>query len=415
MAARGAIVLATAALVAPAAARADADLFSADTLHGVIDLRLGGADGEPSFTTGGFGKLELGGGRGGDFNGKLLVQEAAVEWTPRFGWEWSAVVDGGHQPGQENGVDLYQAYLQYKPVPRSATRYKVRIGYFYPPVSLENEGRVWDVTNTITPSAIDSWIGEEVKVGGVEAQVAHDFGDQQLEVTGALFGLDDTAGALLAFRGWAFDDEKAQAFGGIRLPPLSNFVAGFQEDETYSSREIDGRVGYYAKLAWRPPLPVSLEAFHYDNDGDRTSVTPDQQWAWATQFTDVGLTAQLGDHGRLLAQALEGETVIGPRRFLLSDVDFQSAYALVSYDFGRDTLTGRVDGFATQDRAPWPPAALGERGWALTAAWRRPLNRLLDLRVEAIHVESNRPSRILGGEAPGQSQTGLQSSLRLSF
>ena len=410
------MVLAAATLVASAkSARADVDLLSADTLHGVIDLRLGGADGEPSYTTGGFGKFLLGGGQDGEFNGKAYLEEAAVEWTPRIGWDWSAVVDAGHQPGQENWFDLYQAYVQYKPVPRSATRFRFRFGYFYPPVSLENDARVWGVTDTITPSAINSWIGEEIKVGGAELSVSRDFGDQSLEVTGALFGLDDTAGALLAFRGWAFDDQKAQAFGGIGLPPLSYFDAYFQEGETYSSREIDGRIGYYGKLEWRPPAPVTLEAFYYNNDGDRTSVTPDQQWAWATEFTDVGLTAQLSQHARLLAQAVDGSTAIGPRSFRIAAVNFQAAYALVSYDFGKDTLTGRLDGFQTHDLAPWPPAPLSERGWAVTGAWRRPLTKLIDLRVEAIHVQSDRPSRVIAGEDPEQTQTLVQSSLRLSF
>jgi hypothetical protein len=414
--ARTALVLTASALVVSAtAAKADVDLLSPDTLHGVIDLRLGGADGEPSFTTEGFGKFALGGGRDGDFNGKFQLAEAAVEWTPRINWEWSAVVDAGHQPGQENGFDLYQAYVQFKPVPRSATRFKVRFGYFYPPVSLENDARVWGVTDTITPSAINSWIGEEIKVGGAELAVSHDFGDQSLEGTAGLFGVDDTAGALLSYRGWAFDDQKSQAFGGIDLPPLSPFDARFQEDESYSSREIDDRVGYYGKLEWRPPVPLTLEAFYYNNDGDRTSETIDQQWAWATQFADVGLTAQLGDHGRLAAQALEGNTAIGTKTHPLVDVDFQSAYLRVSYDVGRNTFTGRADVFQTEDNASRPPAPLSESGWALTGAWRRPLTKLLDLRIEAIHVESDRPGRVLGGEDAFQTQTLVQSSLRLTF
>ena len=75
MAARWALLLAASMLVAPAA-RADVDLWSPDTLHGVVDLRAGGADGEPSATTGGSGKFLLGGGQDGDFNGKAYLAEA---------------------------------------------------------------------------------------------------------------------------------------------------------------------------------------------------------------------------------------------------------------------------------------------------------------------------------------------------
>ena len=396
-------------------AAAQVDLASADTLPGVVDLRAAAADGEPSFTTYGFGKFRYGGGAGGDYDPKLQIALAALEWTPRLSWDWTAVVDAGHQPGQENWFDLYQAYLLFKPMPSGATRFRARIGYFYPPVSLENDAPVWGVTNMITPSAIDSWIGEEVKVGGLEATLSQTFGDQQLALTGALYGVDDTAGALLAYRGWSLDDLKSQAFGDFNLPPLSPFLSRLQQDQTYSNRRLDGRVGYYAMLEWRPPIPVSLQLFHYDNRADGTSETIDQQWAWATQFTEVGGSAQIDARTRLLAQGLEGDTRIGPKDAPLVWTSFESAYLLASHDLGADTLSARADVFETKDKAPQPPAPLGERGWAITAAWRHPLTQRLDLRVEAVHVASDRPSRLVAGEAPDQSQTMFQSSLRLTF
>jgi len=397
------------------AAAAQVDLLSADTLHGVVDLRAAAADGEPSFTTFGFGKFRYGGGADGDYDPKAQIALAALEWTPRLGWDWSAVVDAGHQPGQENWFDLYQAYLLFKPLPSGATRFRARIGYFYPPVSLENDAPVWGVTNTITPSAINSWIGEEVKVGGVEATVSHDFGDQELAVTGALYGVDDTAGALLAYRGWSLDDLKSQPFGDFDLPPLSPFLARIQQDQTYSARRIDSRVGYYAMLEWRPPIPVVLQLFHYDNRADGTSESVDQQWAWATQFTDIGASSQIDERTRLLAQGVEGDTRIGSKDSPLVWTSFKSAYLLGSRDLGADTLTARADLFETKDEAPQPPAPLGERGWAITGAWRHPLTRQLDLRLEAVHIESDRPSRVVAGEAPDQSQNLFQSSLRLTF
>src|SRR5580700_5713340 len=174
LSARCVLMVAIAALAASwvTGAAAQVDLLSTDTLHGVVDWRAAAADGEPSFTTFGFGKFRYGGGDHGDYDPKAQIALAAVEWTPRLNWDWSAVVDAGHQPGQENWLDLYQAYLIFKPLPRSSTRFRARIGYFYPPVSLENDAPVWGVTNTITPSAINSWIGEEVKVAGAEATIS---------------------------------------------------------------------------------------------------------------------------------------------------------------------------------------------------------------------------------------------------
>ena len=165
-----------------------------------------------------------GGTAGGGYRGRIELGEAALEWTPRLNWVWSAVIDAGYQPGQEHPIDLYQAYIVFKPVPTSDTRFSARFGFFYPPISLEHDARVWGVTDTITPSAINSWVGEEVKVVGAEATVSRDFAGQSLAATGAVFGYDDTAGTLIAFRGWALHDlnpRRTEASSCRRCRPTS--------------------------------------------------------------------------------------------------------------------------------------------------------------------------------------------------
>lgn len=409
--------LAAAALGASAVS-AQVVLFTPEVLHGVIDLRAAAADGEPSFEDGGFGKAIYGGDGTGAFKGDADLAMAALEWTPRFGWDWSAVVDVGHQPDEPHGFGLLQAYAVFKPTPRSATRFKARIGYFYPPISLENDARVWEPTDVITPSAIDSWIGEEVKVMGAEGSVSHAFGAGKATVTGALFGYDDTAGTLMAFRGWAFDDRQAQLNGTFPLPPLSPFFAWVQDEDTYSNLDIDHRLGYYGKVEWDPvDWPLTLEALYFDNRGDRTGVNSGEQWAWDTRFTNVGMTAQLDEHTRILGQAMVGRTQFGFQTptGLWVDVLFQSAYLEATRDLGQNSFTLRGDLFDTKDRSMAFGDDKSEHGWGLTGAWRRPLTKHLDVRVEALHVESNRPDRVLAGETPFQSQTVLQSSLRLSF
>ncbi len=416
---RTATIAALAGLAAASAASgasAQVDLSPADTLHGVVDVRVAAADGEPSFTTGGFGKFRLGGSATGGFDPKVQAALAALEWTPRFGWAVSAVVDAGYQPGQENPVDLYQAYVAFKPVPHSADRFKARIGYFYPPVSLEHDARDWTDVDMITPSAINSWVGEEIKVAGGEATLTHDFGDQQVTVGGAAFGFDETSGSLLTFRGWGLDDLQSQAFGEMQLSKLSPFLSMLQDDGSYSAREIDGHVGYYALAQWVTPWSLTLSAFHYNNDGDGTTKTADLQWSWSTEFTTLGAVLHLGDHTSLLAQGIDGATRIGHAYHPLTDVGYRAAYAMLRQDIGADTLSARTDVFETWDLAPpIGSPSLAEHGWALTGDWRHPLTRHLDLRLEASHIESTRPSRVLVGEPPFQAQTLLQSSLRLSF
>ena len=412
------VCAAVGAMLIGAPSQAQVVLFSPDTMHGVVDVRLAAANGEPPFTEGGFGKSAYGGDNSSALQDHLNVALAALEWTPSLNWDWSAVVDVAHQPNQEHYVDLLQAYALYKPTPRSDTRFQARFGYFYPPISLENDGRAWTPTDTITPSAINSWIGEEVKVVGAEGTVSQDFGGDRLAATAALFGYDDTSGTLLSFRGWALDDRQSQLNGSFTLPPLSPFFDKVQDDETYTALEIDHRVGYYVKLRWTSgELPIMLEALHYDNRGDRTTVTPSGQWAWGTRFDEAGATARLGDHTRLKAQALSGRTQMGFETPTGSwvDLDFRSAYVSATQDIGADALTLRADVFDTRDRSMAFYDDKDEHGWALTAAWRKPLNKYLDLRLEALRVDSTRAAQALAGEAPEQAQTILQSSLRASF
>ena len=110
----------------------------------------------------------------------------------------------------------------------------------------------------------------------MKTSLATKVGEHQLTVTAALFDVNDTAGALLAFRGWALHDVKALAFRKQPLPELNEFMEYGQPRFTHPVKEMDGgflsRPGYYIKLAWQPPMPVRVEAIHYDNGSDPEAV-----------------------------------------------------------------------------------------------------------------------------------------------
>src|SRR6185295_7315933 len=95
-----------------------------------------------------------------------------------------------------------------------------RLGLMWPPVSLEHEGADWHVADTITPSAINSWIGEEVRPVALEGTVSISAGDHKLRTTAAIFAANDTSGTLLTFRGWALHDRTTLAFNRWPLPPI---------------------------------------------------------------------------------------------------------------------------------------------------------------------------------------------------
>ena len=397
------------------------DLLLPDTFSGLVDMRAAVVDGDRSWLDGGFGKLRFGG-DGDGAQGRLALADAALVWRPKLTWDLSAVVDGEVQELGGYHADLVQAYLAYKPVPRGPMRYSARVGLFYPQISQEHEGPAWEVADTITPSAINSWVGEEVKVVGAEATVSRMFGEHQLSATGALFGYDDTSGTLLTFRGWAMGDVKAGAVGDFPLPPLEQQYLLGQPRETYSLREIDSRLGYYGRVEWRPPAPISFNAFYYDNRGDLTGVDHDVQWAWATRFWDFGAVWRLDDRTRVLSQVMSGDTLMGfPNgRSVWFNLGFTSAYLLATRSYGPGAFTARIEYFETRDRnfrpaLDDPDQDWGETGWALTGAYRRTLSAHAALFLEALHIQSDRPSRLQAGLAARATQTQVQTALRLSF
>lgn len=409
-------VILMAILAQPRPAVAQVDLFAPDTISGMLDIRVAAADGERSWLDGGFGKTRFSGGANGGWAAHLTVGEADLIWRPRLTWDLSAVIVGEVQPDHDNGPRLGEAYLVYKPTPTGATRFSARAGLYYPPISMEHEGPAWTVANTITPSAINSWVGEEVKVVGAEASVRHDFGEQEIGVTAGLFGFNDTSGTLLTMRGWTLDDVRANATGHYKLPPLSDFMQMAQSSTDNPVLELDHRIGVYGRIDWRVSDRLAINVFYYDNAGDLVSVR-DLQWAWNTRFWNVGLSLDLDDRTRLLAQGMIGRTrfAFDPTD-LLADTEFRAAYVLITRRLGDDAVTGRFDLFSTLNHADEEYGDTDEHGWAVTADYRKKITKHISALFEALHVESNRPARFdILGEAAFQRQTVLQAALRLSF
>lgn len=401
-------------------------MLSAEVLSVTADARVVLADGEQSWIEGGFGKLRYGGNPTDSYFAPELA-EANLIWQPRLNWSISATVVGTVQKKQELEAGLSEAFLVWKPLGKGSARVSARAGLFYPPISLEHDGPEWAVAETITPSAINSWIGEEVKVIGIEATIATRLGNNGLRLTGALFDANETAGTLLAFRGWSLHDEKALAFRTQPLPPLDTFFQTRQRPVTTPILTINGQhgkggfarqLGSYLKLAWEPSsLPVRLELLHYDNRATPHFYTLILDWGWRTRFDHLGLVANLGPATQLRAQGIRGNTRMGMKvanRFWV-DTDFRSAFALLTHRFERTAVSARIEAFGTRNHGGRLGPVEDEDGWAVTLAARRALGAILTGFVEVVHVESTRQSRHRIGTAPFQAQTQIQAALRLKW
>ena len=399
----------------PAAAETGTSLFATDSFEVSGDVRLVAVDGERSWVDGGFGKLRSGG------QGEVAVQpqvgNASLVWKPQVSWSLGAVIVGSIEGGQHSDAGISQAYFTYHPMRSSWGTLAARGGLMWPPVSLEHEGADWHVRDSITPSAINSWIGEEVRPVAAEASLGFNLGEHKFRATAALIAANDTSGTLLTFRGWALDDRSALAFRAQPLPPLESSIAAFQAPFTHPLLDVSPgfarRPGYYAKFAWQPPLPLRIELFRYDNDADPQAVQSQKEWGWRTWFNNVGVVADLGSGATLRAQALQGRTRMGyvdaGRRWI--DNRFSSAFVMLTRPFGPIGLSGRLEVFGTKNHGSVVDDEYDDKGWAAMVAAKRDWAHFTAL-VELLHVSSRREDREAVGLEPRQVQNQLQIEVR---
>ena len=400
-------------------AASDLEVFSADTLALSGNVRLSATSGEESWVDGGFGKLTTSG-DGHGLSLKPQLGEINLAWQPRFSWSLSATIVGTLQGGERPEAGLEQAYVSFRPMRGERHRISARAGLLWPSVSLEHQGADWHVSDTITPSAINSWIGEEVRPLAAEITASTFAGDHQLSATAGIFAANDTSGTLLTFRGWALHDRSTLAFRRQPLPPLSELMSTIQPRFTHPLLDVGPgfakRPGYYAKLAWQPPLPVRLELFRYDNRADPEAVNEELEWGWRTQFDHIGAVADLGGGNRLKVQALAGSTQMGMTEptGIWIDNRFRSVFLLTTHDFANGGVAARADLFDTRNHGSFMSRDSDETGWAVTLAGHRDWGPATGF-VELLHVSSRRDDRALAGLEPRQRQTSLQAELRLRW
>src|SRR5262245_25425623 len=182
-------------------------------------------------------------------------------------------------------------------------------------MSLESRAIGWETPYTINPSAIGSWIGEEIRTIGLEGQVdwlgtrlGHSF---DLQFTGALFGWNDPAGTMLAQSGWAFDDRQTTLFGRV-----GQAGADPTEPKREMFHEMDDRPGYYVGGQLKYLDRAVLNVLHYDNRADPTVNVPSlRNYAWDTKFDAVALRVETSQGWTVLLQWLDGTTVIEPNNY----------------------------------------------------------------------------------------------------
>lgn len=374
-----------------------------------LDLRLVSSDGRNSFLDGGFGKL-----RYDDADDGLQLGRARLAGRWAIGGNWHANIDlSAWSLHDHNAIDITEGWLEWRPVPTSAWKSNLKIGAFYPPISLEHRAPGWTNPYTISSSALNTWVGEELRTIGVAYELEHlgtaQGGRFDYGVQAAVFGWNDPAGVEVALRGWSLNDRQTPVFGRI-----GTYAFGNREQRVMFS-EIDHRAGYHASGYLRVDSSFELRALHYDNRGDPEAYKESiEDYAWKTRFNSLGARYD-GAHGTtLIAQWLDGSTIVDDdpsRRW-----SFDAKFMLVAQAFGKHRFSVRYDDFSVRQTAGENPARFShEDGNGWTFGWTWSVHEHVDLAAEWLRIDSLHSSRAALGEPPRAVEHSLQLALRLSL
>ncbi|WP_129774917.1 hypothetical protein [Peristeroidobacter soli] len=378
-----------------------------------IDVRAVAVDSPlDSFAEGGTGQLRFGRDDDGIRLGSVMI-DAAGELIETVRYNVTARATGD---GDQNPIDLTEAYLEWRPYPSNWLRWKTRVGAFYAPISLENRTVGWDSLYSISSSAINTWLGEELRTIGLEtsltalgATAGRNF---DVSVVGSVYAWNDPAGILLFQRGWGIHDRQTALFGELPRPIVMN--PSIPNIEFFD--EVDHRMGYYAGLEAKISGRHVLRALHYDNRGD-TSKRHAREPTWLTRFDALGARLELPHAITAISQYMRGDTAVGPSvdgRGLII-VDFDSWFVLLSQQYGPHRITARYDRMETETVRNARFFDSNQDADAWTAAYLFDLNDHCQLAAEAIQLSGSLRQRAEVGLPASATERLLQLAFRYKY
>jgi hypothetical protein len=282
---------------------------------------------------------------------------------------------------------------------------------------LENRAAGWESPYTLSYSAINTWLGQELRTIGAEGQLdwlgtrtGHGFASHELdiELVGGLFAWNDPAGTVIATRGFSLSDRQTTLFGRVG----SSNSGPLKSIELF--HEIDGRAGYYAGVEGRYFDRVVIRALHYDNRADPSAFDRSiHASAWQTHFNSVGLRAESASGWTAIVQWLDGQTYIEPH-----DMDmawpFRARFALLSRQIRNHRLSIRYDSFAVDSESDDGDGA--QHGHAWTAAYVFEPDTHWKVTLEWLRVTSNAPYRAIElGTRSVATETQVQLAVRFAL
>ena len=224
------------------------------------------------------------------------------------------------------GVTEAWAEANFRP---GGDRVRVRAGAMFLPTSRENVDALWETAYTLTPSALNSWLGEEFRPIGI------DVGYFRYGFFGGatIFRGNDTFGALPPVRGWKMRDHWIL---------LGEWIDVDGEYYTSASAETDGTLGLSGRAGWNGQN-VFVQYTHIDNRSD--ALEYGRLANWDTQF-DIAAAEYSTDEWTVATEYGWGPTaIINEETGFRYVADISAGYILASRRLGRSRATVRVDVF----------------------------------------------------------------------
>lgn len=369
-------------------------------ISGLIDIRAVNADSTQTWLYEGLGKQRFDDAHDGIKLGQAILDLRGNLTDTITG---KLVFDG--YDDRAGFADITEAYLQWKPLPVAGYRFKTKLGAFFPAISLENGGVGWSNPWMLSTSAINNWVGEELRTIGAEfswgrpGQLHNSPHD--IDFTYALFTANDPATSLLAWRGWSIGDRITGLTESLPLPNLPSIygptgIFDSQGNREKAFTEIDHHYGYYAAISYGYNNWFSLRALHYNNRGNPVGIY-DDQWSWLMSFDHLSIKADFENNFSILAQAMQGKTRWGVVGYGV-DATYDSWYLLLSQALGKHRISTRYDSFHMDDKDHMPGDNNSENGYALALTWMYSVNETNQTGVEYLKILSTRAGReYLGG------------------
>ncbi len=403
--ARTAWVLLSCVLTSPAFAQFEAEPYEVKPdrsvwLRALLDVRVVRAGPAPSWTDGGPGKTRYGGrstDSGFERATRTVLSELALEVGASLPWSVRAQAQVNIQPDIADNYRpwLVEALLR-KEWGRAENGLGLQTGVMTTPFSLEHVGPAWSPDFTLSASALNSWLWEDISLAGAEGEwwrVTRS-GWRLGALVGAGYGTDQF-GRLLALRGFAIGDGIGGINGDLRLPA--------RPDRTDIFNERDQRPAVYSWLTLGDTGDTaSLKVGYFDNLGDEGATG-----VWHTHFGTAGVTVHPLPRIDLLVQYLNGSAHV---RAPPNDSSFHAFYALLSYHYARQRISIRYDSFAVHD-LDGGPVSTGEHGDGVTAAYMLQFGLRHRVAFEHIWLNSRRPASGIENPTPD----GWQLSYRFRY